>query len=64
MEILISEDDFVSRNLLKKMLTAFGHEVIETENGREAWAVLQKAQYSNGHQRLGDAGNGWARTVS
>ena len=42
MEILISEDEFISRNLLKKTLTELGHKVIETENGQEAWTILQE----------------------
>lgn len=42
MEILIVEDDFISRNLLKKMLMEMGHQVVETENGRQAWELLQK----------------------
>ncbi len=42
MEILIVEDDFISRSLLKKMLTEMGHQVIETENGEQAWEVLQE----------------------
>jgi PAS domain S-box-containing protein len=42
MEILIVEDDFISRNLLKKMLMEMGHQVVETENGRQAWELLLK----------------------
>lgn len=42
MEILIVEDDFISRNLLKKMLIEMGHQVVETENGRQAWELLLK----------------------
>jgi signal transduction histidine kinase len=41
MKILIVEDEFISRNLLSKMLAEMGHEVIETENGRQAWEYLQ-----------------------
>jgi two-component system NtrC family sensor kinase len=41
MEILIAEDEFSSRNLLKKVLTKLGHEVIVTETGQEAWTLLQ-----------------------
>ena len=42
MEILIVEDDFISRNLLKRMLMEMGHQVVETENGRQAWELLLK----------------------
>lgn len=41
MEILIVEDDYISRNLLKKMLVEMGHDVLEMENGRQAWEHLQ-----------------------
>ncbi len=45
MEILIAEDDYISRNLLKKMLVEMGHEVIETEDGSQAWQKLQEKPY-------------------
>lgn len=41
MEILIVEDDFISRNLLKKMLAAMGHVAVEAENGIQAWKLLK-----------------------
>ncbi|MCP4744602.1 MAG: response regulator [Desulfobacteraceae bacterium] len=42
MEILIVEDDFISRSLLKKMLLSIGQKVIEAENGRKAWEVIKE----------------------
>ena len=42
MKILIAEDERVSRRLLELTLTAWGHEVIVTEQGAEAWAVLDR----------------------
>jgi diguanylate cyclase (GGDEF)-like protein len=39
--ILIAEDDAVSRRVLSATLTAWGHEVVVTGNGLEAWAALQ-----------------------
>lgn len=42
MKILIAEDDFVSRLLVKKAVTKIGHEAIVTENGAEAWEAFQK----------------------
>ena len=42
MKILIAEDDEVSRRLLAKSLTKWGHEVVITENGKEAWSILQR----------------------
>jgi DNA-binding response OmpR family regulator len=41
-EILIVEDDFISRNLLKKMLSEMGYSVLEAENGRQAWNMIQR----------------------
>ena len=41
MQILIAEDDPVSRRLLEATLAGWGHEVIVTCNGKEAMAVLR-----------------------
>lgn len=41
MKVLISEDDAISRRLLQAALVKWGHEVIVTNNGREAWDALQ-----------------------
>jgi signal transduction histidine kinase len=40
MEILIVEDDDISRSLLKKMLIEMGHNVAESEDGKQAWQWL------------------------
>jgi DNA-binding response OmpR family regulator len=42
MRILIAEDDFTSRNLLKTLLARSGHEVVATVNGTEAWEAMQR----------------------
>lgn len=42
MKILIAEDDFVSRLLVKKAVTKIGHEVIVVENGKQAWEAFQE----------------------
>ena len=42
MKILIAEDDGVSRRLLEKSLLGWGYEVVVTENGADAWSVLQR----------------------
>ncbi|MCP4720365.1 MAG: response regulator [Desulfobacteraceae bacterium] len=42
MKILIAEDDFVSRLLVKKAVTKIGHEVIVTENGKQAWEAFEE----------------------
>jgi two-component system, NtrC family, sensor kinase len=41
MDILIVEDDFISRNILKKMLVEMGQSVIEAENGQSGWEILK-----------------------
>jgi diguanylate cyclase (GGDEF)-like protein len=40
--ILIAEDDPVSSRVLAATLTKWGHDVVTTDNGLEAWAALQK----------------------
>ncbi|HEY6803700.1 MAG TPA: diguanylate cyclase [Pyrinomonadaceae bacterium] len=42
MRILIAEDDPVSRRVLTVQLTKWGHEVLVTENGLEAWAMINR----------------------
>jgi len=42
MNILIAEDDNVSRRILHRNLTRLGHTVSEAGNGAEAWSILQK----------------------
>jgi diguanylate cyclase (GGDEF)-like protein len=41
MRILIAEDDLVSSRVLTATLRKWGHEVVTTVNGLEAWAALQ-----------------------
>lgn len=41
MKILIAEDDQVSRRILERTLDKWGYEVISTQNGAEAWAILK-----------------------
>jgi sigma-B regulation protein RsbU (phosphoserine phosphatase) len=42
MKILIAEDDLVSRTVLTRMLTNWGHEVITTVDGRNACEILER----------------------
>ena len=42
MKILIAEDDAVSRRILEAYLKKWGHEVVSTENGADAWKCLQR----------------------
>jgi two-component system NtrC family sensor kinase len=41
MDILIVEDDFISRNILKKVLAEMGQSVIDAENGEKGWEILK-----------------------
>jgi len=43
MRILIAEDDATSRRLLEAVLNKWGHEVVSTRDGNEAWAALENA---------------------
>lgn len=40
MKILIAEDDPISCRILTANLTKWGHEVVVTRNGRDAWQAL------------------------
>ncbi|MFW6401643.1 MAG: EAL domain-containing protein, partial [Desulfohalobiaceae bacterium] len=42
MQILIAEDDSISRSTLSAMLRKQGHEVVETQNGLQAWNKMQE----------------------
>lgn len=42
MDIIVAEDEFVSRNLLKEILEMMGHNVLVAEDGLQAWEFYQK----------------------
>ncbi len=42
MKILIAEDERMSRRLLENTLSGWGHEVVVTSDGAEAWTALQQ----------------------
>jgi len=42
MKVLIAEDDVTSRDLLEKMLTKWGYEVVSTSDGDAAFTAFQK----------------------
>lgn len=42
MQVLIAEDDGISRHVLTKSLEQWQYDVISTKNGEDAWAVLQQ----------------------
>ncbi len=47
MRILIAEDDSVSRKLIERNLENWGHEVLVTKDGREAWHAISKPDAPN-----------------
>lgn len=40
MKILIAEDEVFSRNVLRRVLIGWGHEVVEASDGEQAWKAL------------------------
>ncbi len=45
MKILIAEDEPVSRRLLQSYLQKWGHEVVVTTNGLEAWQMFEQGEF-------------------
>lgn len=45
MRILIAEDEPVSRRLLQSYLQKWGHEVVVTTNGLEAWQMFEQNEF-------------------
>lgn len=43
MKILVADDSLVVRRRLASLLTQWGHEVVETKDGEEAWQLLSGA---------------------
>jgi sigma-B regulation protein RsbU (phosphoserine phosphatase) len=46
MNILVAEDDFVSRRILQQSLRRSSHEVMSVGNGREAWDAFERQHFS------------------
>lgn len=45
MKILIAEDDGVSRRVLETRLEKWGHQVVITKDGAEAWKTFQDEDF-------------------
>ena len=45
MRILIAEDERISRRSIQRQLESWGHEVVATEDGEEAWDQFQQRQF-------------------
>ncbi|MER3522560.1 MAG: response regulator [Ignavibacteria bacterium] len=45
MKILTADDDTISRRVLTAALKSFGHEVVETRDGADAWAEYRVNHY-------------------
>ncbi|MCK6551355.1 response regulator [Myxococcota bacterium] len=46
MKVLLAEDEPVSRRLLESYLEKWGHEVVATESGTEAWRLFQEGDFA------------------
>lgn len=46
MKVLLAEDERVSRNMLRRDLEKWGHEVITAENGLQAWDKFQSEEFA------------------
>lgn len=42
MKVLIADDDRLTRVVVKDLLTKWGYEAVEAENGKQAWKILQE----------------------
>ncbi len=42
MDVLIAEDEFITRNLLQKFIEMMGYQVLVAEDGLQAWDLFQK----------------------
>lgn len=42
MRVLIADDDMVSRSVVKALLTKWGYDVLEAEDGNQAWDILKE----------------------
>jgi two-component system cell cycle response regulator len=45
MKILIVEDEFISRRMVKKFLVDAGYEIVEAEDGKSAWELFQNEPF-------------------
>ena len=46
MRILVVEDDFDVREMLRTLLQCDGHDVVAARNGEEGWSAFQKGSFS------------------
>lgn len=45
MRVLVADDDLISRELLQRKLSSWGHEVHVVEDGGAAWSLLQRESF-------------------
>ena len=46
MNVLIAEDDRVSRRMLQRQLEKWGHHVVAAADGAEAWEKFRQGEFS------------------
>ena len=47
MQVMIADDDALSRKVLEDSLLSWGYDVLVTKNGEEAWEVLSQPNHPN-----------------
>ncbi|MGS0765530.1 GGDEF domain-containing protein [Syntrophomonas curvata] len=47
MKVLIADDDALSRKILQDALLEWGYDMVVAQNGKEAWAILERADRPN-----------------
>lgn len=45
MKVLLAEDETVSRRLLQSYLEKWGHDVVATKSGADAWALFKESDF-------------------
>ncbi len=58
MRILIAEDDMISRQAFERTLAKWGYEVVSSQNGAEAWKILQSEDYERRPRTVSRSGDG------
>ena len=62
-KLMIAEDDEPIRRMLKRALINERYEIVEAEDGEQAWQALQNKRNPPRHSRLDDAQNRWALSL-
>ena len=58
MRILVAEDDMIPRWVLERTLAKWGYEVVSSQNGPDAWKILQSEDYERRTRTVSRSGDG------